>query len=527
MITSLRIHNLRSLKDTGFVDLKKITILLGTNSSGKSTFLRSFPLLTQSIKKDLRNAISWFDDASVDFGDYKSSKCNKAFESEQIGFEFRVAQPWVSYRLLFFSRFRKSSNLTPESDIVVGVNYAEDAFGTYVKSVKLQTAGIDFLVHVDCRNAILSFCVNGLPVMEGVPEFRFNESSQRCIIPEVVLNDQNETNHPSEREEISEVYASRILQSLVQFCSRKLRRTNRLREVLDNWSYEKEDFLFYIQNNITISSFKRKAANWTINTPSFVALYNQVAIVEFLRLIPIVNEELTFYYNSCSYVAPIRAEANRYYRNQGLQIEDIDAYGRNLQEFISSLNADQVESYNRFCQKVLGVSISVDPSRGLNSIMVFNESGKFNISDVGFGYSQILPIITKLWYSQFSLESVRRSRYDPTYRTFLMEQPELHLHPAMQARVADAFIECTRDLEPDAIDRQYGIHRGLKLIIETHSPTIINRLGRRIREKKLSPADINVVIFEKKDGVTNTRQISFDDNGRLNDWPYGFFDPED
>ena len=53
MIESVKIKNLRSLIDTGFINIKKINILLGANSSGKSTFLRSFPLFTQSVKKNL------------------------------------------------------------------------------------------------------------------------------------------------------------------------------------------------------------------------------------------------------------------------------------------------------------------------------------------------------------------------------------------------------------------------------------------------------------------------------------------
>ena len=47
---SIEIKNLRSLKDTGRVELKPITLLVGANSSGKSTFLRTFPLLKQGLK---------------------------------------------------------------------------------------------------------------------------------------------------------------------------------------------------------------------------------------------------------------------------------------------------------------------------------------------------------------------------------------------------------------------------------------------------------------------------------------------
>ena len=58
MITAVRIKNLRSLADTGFIEIKPITLLLGANSTGKSTFLRSFPLFTQSVNKNLRGPIS-------------------------------------------------------------------------------------------------------------------------------------------------------------------------------------------------------------------------------------------------------------------------------------------------------------------------------------------------------------------------------------------------------------------------------------------------------------------------------------
>ena len=74
MIDDLRIKNLRSILDSGKIELKPIMILLGSNSSGKSTFLRSFPLFTQSVDKKLRGPISWFDTSYVDYGDFKTAK---------------------------------------------------------------------------------------------------------------------------------------------------------------------------------------------------------------------------------------------------------------------------------------------------------------------------------------------------------------------------------------------------------------------------------------------------------------------
>ena len=79
MLNAIRIENLRSIQDSKFIDLKSLNILVGANSSGKSTFLRSFPLLSQSINKSLRGPVSWFDVASVDFGeDRKSTRLNSS-----------------------------------------------------------------------------------------------------------------------------------------------------------------------------------------------------------------------------------------------------------------------------------------------------------------------------------------------------------------------------------------------------------------------------------------------------------------
>ena len=96
------------------------------------------------------------------------------------------------------------------------------------------------------------------------------------------------------------------------------------------------------------------------------------------------------------------------------------------------------------------------------------------MTDVGYGYSQILPILTKLWFDSTTnrQDSYRYFYYEPEgINLTLMEQPELHLHPALQAKIADAFIELVTNTAEDVSPQ--------RLIVETHSPTIINRIGRR------------------------------------------------
>ena len=69
---AIRIQNLKSILDSGEIELKDMTVVIGKNSSGKSTLLRVFPLLKQSIAKRLSSPILWYGDY-VDFGSFKKA----------------------------------------------------------------------------------------------------------------------------------------------------------------------------------------------------------------------------------------------------------------------------------------------------------------------------------------------------------------------------------------------------------------------------------------------------------------------
>ena len=88
-VNSFRIHNLRSIEDSGEIELKPITILVGHNSSGKSSFARVFPLLRQSAEATKRGPILWWG-RLVDFGSF-SEAVNRHSEEEEIGIDFKVS----------------------------------------------------------------------------------------------------------------------------------------------------------------------------------------------------------------------------------------------------------------------------------------------------------------------------------------------------------------------------------------------------------------------------------------------------
>lgn len=523
MITAIRIENLRSLKDTGFIQIKPLTILLGANSSGKSTFLRSFLLFAQSVNKQLRGPISWFDDAMVDFGDFQTAVNKEAREKgEPIRFSYVIDNNKDDFDRIRFYEFPRRFNSKKYFSLTVSISFVCDSGGTFIKEITIQDDASTIRTFIENRNSHVRFEVDGVE-MEMEEKLKWNFSSYHSILPKF------EHRSKDNEKRVGQITEETMIKFVAERCSSRLRNIERIEVLTSHMSDDKKTLLHYLKNNFPIKSFSNYVIdnNWRTNSHEFVKLYSFLCFQRFLSQMTFVDRQMTHFYDKSSYIAPARAEGNRYYRTQGFQINDIDPYGRNLQEFISSLEADQKASYQKFMRRILGLVADTVGEEGHHSIVLSSEIGTFNLADVGFGYSQILPIITKLWYITEKHPNVHHIddfgfffMESPIGVNTLMEQPELHLHPAYQAKIADAFIS--------TIERMKAKDKEGNLIVETHSETIVNRLGRRIREGILKASDVNVVIFNKtiQDDHTIVEEYSYNDDGQIKNWPYGFFDPD-
>ena len=113
------------------------------------------------------------------------------------------------------------------------------------------------------------------------------------------------------------------------------------------------------------------------------------------------------------------------------------------------------------------IEVKAHSSHGQIALHLSEEGGQqeYNLADMGFGFSQILPIVAQLWIL-VRKGSARRQPDLPKILT--IEQPELHLHPNHQSKVADMFVAAIELAQKANID--------LRLVVETHSETIINRM---------------------------------------------------
>lgn len=123
-----------------------------------------------------------------------------------------------------------------------------------------------------------------------------------------------------------------------------------------------------------------------------------------------------------------------------------------------------------------------------------------NVADVGVGVSQVLPIVILAHFvSEGSI--------------ILLEQPELHLHPSVQAELAEMFFELASE-------------RNIQFIIETHSEYLLTRLQRRLAERKvgeLEDKDIKIYVCKRKQTQSSLEQLKLDEDGRILNWPPKFF----
>jgi predicted ATPase len=128
------------------------------------------------------------------------------------------------------------------------------------------------------------------------------------------------------------------------------------------------------------------------------------------------------------------------------------------------------------------------------------------LTDVGFGVSQVLPVIVECFYV-------------PRRSIVIFEQPEIHLHPRVQADLADLFI--------DAIHaREGGVPRDCQFIIESHSEHFLRRLQRRIAEEELTPAEAALYFVHTEAGGARLEELDVDMFGNILNWPTRFFGDE-
>jgi len=236
-----------------------------------------------------------------------------------------------------------------------------------------------------------------------------------------------------------------------------------------------------------------------------------IHIASSLNLLIDIDNCLERFFSNVSYIQPIRASAERYYRKQELSISSIDSKGANLPFYLNSLSTKKLDELNSWLSETIQIKVKIDTEAGHVMIKVVDDtSGRTdNIADMGFGFSQILPLAVQAWISKTGNKRITSNQKN----ILVWEQPELHLHPAMQRKLAQ-LIAKTIENDTDS---------NISFFIETHSMSIVNEFGDLILSDVLDKHDVDILLFQQdQDLSTSVKKTSFNEDGELDDFPIGF-----
>ena len=207
--------------------------------------------------------------------------------------------------------------------------------------------------------------------------------------------------------------------------------------------------------------------------------------------------------------APIRANPERTYNPKGTSS---DPWGTNAPDMLASLIENDpskmrqhIEAFGRRSGLFDEIEIARLGKWDGAPLQVLvrkyddkrRKGPKRNIIDVGFGVSQVLPVLIEVFQARAP-------------QLFLFQQPEVHLHPSAQAALGTLFCEVAAG--------------GKQILVETHSDYLLNRVRMEVRDggSGLTPADVSILFFQRQGMGVRIHSLRFDENGNVLNAPIGY-----
>ncbi|MBB4804800.1 putative ATPase [Chryseobacterium defluvii] len=303
----------------------------------------------------------------------------------------------------------------------------------------------------------------------------------------------------------------------------------------DYIKFENNGTLFNVETNVAVFSEKLYGKNYSItkiNYSSFIPTNYEIAfsdgiIANEVPKLDGIKAILKDFFTNLNYVGPLRNEPKDIYPANG-KSNSVGKQGENVADIFCELaerptiffkieesesNVNFVKIEDTFINAVkywlcerFNLCANIYSRKEADSYIIYVESLSgitSTIKHVGFGISQVLPII---------VEGLRIANNE----TFILEQPEIHLHPKVQSGLTDFLISL--------------IEQGKKVIIETHSDHLITRLRRRIAEDQTNQLDGKIQLTFVEVGKYDIlfRNITIDDFGVIElPYPEGFIEKTD
>lgn len=523
------------------LNLKPLTVLLGANSCGKSALINSLLMLAQTIDSSsltesalrlngprvgLGESLNVIKDKSSDniltFSfDFDNNSLSKhivdSFKREMVDSLVMLSRYIVHIIRSDNSKYKDIPSFTKKMDVIIVdidniVVRAESFNSALLKSISesicsllklyrenkgvisqarkvpkaiLDMADICPIKRIqDCLLGLITLSANKVAAKKITYNLKFERSSKTIKVKDVcIFNKSDEVVLKLDFDKNGLKISSGIIEPSILRGSRsdilKLANPSSL-------------FIFNLERSRGLLSFFNDTAN-----P--VAAYIS-------RLVSACTHQLSqsFDGNSINHVSPLRAFPQRYYlldkTIHHTQLNSLD--GTELAEILKK-NPKIKDSINLLLAE-FNLAVDIDKVNDIIHKIVINQDAvDLELTDVGFGISQVLPVLVQAFLS-------------PKKSITILEQPEIHLHPKMQAWLTDAIIKIA--LQEDKV-----------FVIETHSDALVRRIRLRIVDENSALTTDHVAIYHlernREKSSTSLNKVDINSEGDIK-WPSEFMDVE-
>lgn len=465
MFETLSIKNFKAFSGWQDIKLAPITLIYGPNSSGKSSIIHSIMLLKQSITRPSIQGGLVANGDYVELGDYASMIHRhdvKGIMSFRFSYMPVKKQNYSDFAI--FSAFGTSHRRHYHLEYSFSEDVANHNGFSYLSSMAVSVRS------ESGEGEIFSTSLNS----ELAGRNDYDQSSRLVAAKRYKFSD-NTAWH-----------------SAKNYLDRRLRAGTKpidIDRMLDGASFLSD--LNYSTPSLVMSEAKLKADS---------SFQSQIILNAALSDLA---KELKEKFNSITYLGPLRSHPSRFYAPKVDQSDSVGKQGEFIAKYLYE-SPGIVERINGWFKsfevpyKLETVNLGTPVTGPVISLQLEDQRTHVKVgpSDVGFGIGQMLPIIVE--------GTVR------TDSVICVEQPEIHLHPRLQAHLANFFVETCENNQ---------------WIIETHSESLILRLQSMIERKLVSPNKISIIYVEPTSKGGEVIPIRLDRDGDFIDaWPEGFFE---
>jgi len=525
MLEKIRVRNYKAFEDAT-IPIKPITILLGANSVGKSSIIQLLLLLQQTAKEDYKSYKSalklWggtvnlgdsknlfrkhdttnplkitFSIINDEFGRYLTSLKHTFVNSFFEATHYFPIQSLADIRL----KYKKAENINDSKKFedfinVFASSLTKEHASRYISSVNYIFSRHGLRINLDelkdvkklCRvyNFLENISKNVLITKEFDFYFKVAYKKNKLILENFRIEHEQKSLLGNEKKVLIGFRYNKNPEENHIFSDHTKFSTSEGTEILNYFNESNTLFNCFTNND----DCKEKT--------STIISYMVNVLIESLRYL-----KQDFSETAINYVSPLRAHPKRYYMldkaKTNITLDTLD--GDDVADVLKN-NTQVTRSVNRWLEK-FDLKINVKEFKEVvHHLVVKQNEVDLDITDVGFGISQVLPVIIQGFLSKNNSVTI-------------IEQPEIHLHPKMQADLADLFVDIVK------------LKGKKKLIIETHSEYILKRLRKKIAKGEIKAEDVAICSFYPQSNGKGAEIKSLDiaPKGYF-EYPADFYDDE-